>query len=188
MLTAVLPYAVGTDTADTLAVDLTESEGTLSTSTTSANAIALQTVVVVDSEAIAYGTVSATGGYGYSLSYLIRGQFGTLPTAHAAGAPVSLVDSGAALRYSLPTQYVGEAVSFKFCSRNVFGNALQDISEVSAYVYTPLGNGPVPALFSSLSLGVSVDLGGAASTVSGTADAGSSGAAVTFIADLGALS
>ena len=43
------------------------------------------------------------------------------------------------LKMSMPATYVGQQLFFKFLSYNTFGSALQSLSEVPAYSYTPTG-------------------------------------------------
>lgn len=51
----------------------------------------------------------------------------------------SRIDPTLVFTYTLPPQYVGQPLWFKFTSVNDFGNAIQDISDVVPYVYTPIG-------------------------------------------------
>ncbi|HTT82322.1 MAG TPA: fibronectin type III domain-containing protein [Rhizomicrobium sp.] len=99
-------------------------------------------------ELLAYGAVSATGTYTNNLTYLYRGLDGTTGAAHATGDFFTRIDLGevdtapnSVLTYNLPTQYIGATVYLKLQSFNVFGNALQDISDVTEYSYTPSGTG-----------------------------------------------
>jgi hypothetical protein len=142
-LTASLPLHADPDTADTLAVDMTMSGIALGTEVTSAEADAFETASAIQSggtlEIVAYGTVTATGAYTSNLTYLRRGGYGTAPAAFSAGAQFTRLNPAVILNYPLPAQYVGVPLSFKFVSFNVFGQANQDISSVSAYSYTPSG-------------------------------------------------
>jgi hypothetical protein len=45
------------------------------------------------------------------------------------------------IAYSLPTEYIGATLYLKLQSFNIFGNAIQDISTVAEYTYTPSGQG-----------------------------------------------
>jgi hypothetical protein len=210
-LAAALPAHADPDTTDTLVVDLTISRTSLPSTATSANADALQTLVLVDQELMAYGTVAlGSGSEIYDLTYLRRGAYGTAITNHAVGFSTELasavtngvfalplteatglvvgqftsgssvgippgarivaisgstvtldqattedlpagsllaflpsiftrIDQSAVFAYTLPAQYVGQKLYFKFVSFNSFGGAAQDISEVAEYVYTPSG-------------------------------------------------
>src|SRR6185437_8196664 len=68
-LTAALPHASDPDTTDTLAVDLSESQGQLLSGTT-ADADNLVTLCFCDGELIAYETATLTAAYKYDLTYL----------------------------------------------------------------------------------------------------------------------
>jgi hypothetical protein len=138
-LTAALPSHADPDTTDTLAVNLAASQGILSTAVSDADANALRTLAMVDSEVIAYGAVAATGAYTATLSYLRRGVYGSAIAAHASGAPFSQIAPGAMLAVTLPQAYVGVGLYIKLCSFNIFGNAGQALSEATAYTYTPTG-------------------------------------------------
>jgi hypothetical protein len=99
-------------------------------------------------ELLAYGAVSATGTYTNNLTYLERGAYGTTGGAHAAGDFFSRIDLGevnkapnSVIAWTLPTQYIGATLYLKFQSFNTFGNALEDIADVTEYSYTPSGQG-----------------------------------------------
>jgi hypothetical protein len=157
-LTATLASHADPDTTDTLAIDLTESAGVLPTTAAYADADAFRTLVWLcpafssvapaNGELVAYGAVAATGTYTSNLTYLRRGLYGTTPAAHASGDFFNRIDLGSVdappnsvLTYDLPAQYIGATLYLKFQSFNVFGNALEDISTVTEYSYTPSGSG-----------------------------------------------
>jgi hypothetical protein len=160
-LTAALAAFSGTnpDTADTLAVDCTES-GTVPQQVTNADATALRTlslvvpqptvtggvaVVPTDGELLAFGAVTATGTYAAALTYLMRGQYGTAARAHAIGEQFTVIDvlgtSGTAVAYDLPSQYIGQSLYIKLSSFNEFDNSDQALSDCVAYQYVPTGAG-----------------------------------------------
>lgn len=138
-LTAGLTLAADPDLTGTIAVDLTESGLALATAATDAMANAFQTVALIDSEMIAYGSVVATGAETFDLSYLRRGVYGTTPAAHTAGAAFSRIDPTSVFSYALTQAYIGVPLYFKFPSFNTFGNSAQSIADVPAYEYTPSG-------------------------------------------------
>jgi hypothetical protein len=161
-LTANLPAVSGLDTSDTLAIDLTESAGLLPTAATDADANAGRTLCYIcpnftttapgNGELLAYGAVGATGTYTNNLTYLQRGLYGTTGQAFTGGGSMpaffTRIDLGelntppnSLITYTLPTQYIGATLYLKFQSFNVFGNALQDIADVTEYTYTPSGSG-----------------------------------------------
>jgi hypothetical protein len=157
-LTAPLASHADPDTADTLAIDLSPSVSLLPTGATPADADAFRTLLWIcpafaaiapaSGEMIAYGAVAATGTYTSNLTYLRRGLYGTAPAGHAGGDFVTRIDLGAigaalnaVIVYRLPAPYIGAAFELKFQSFNVFGNETQDIAGVTAWSYTPSGQG-----------------------------------------------
>ncbi|HEY5046927.1 MAG TPA: phage tail protein, partial [Rhizomicrobium sp.] len=160
--TADLPAHVDSgnlDTANTLAIDLTESVGILPTTATHGDADASRTLSLLtasfsstvpnNGELLAYGAVGATGAYTSSLTYLRRALYGTALGDHPAGSFFTRIAVGnnenllgqSGLIFPLPAQYIGATIWLKFQSYNVFGNELQDISAVTAYAYTTTGAG-----------------------------------------------
>lgn len=139
VLTGVLASHADPDTADTLAIDITESGGVLSTAVTNADADASRTASLVGSEIISFGAVTSTGAFTYNLTYLRRGAYNTPIASHAIGAAFARVDPSAAFQYTLPQQYVGVTLYFKFPSFNRFGNTQESIADAAAYTYVPTG-------------------------------------------------
>lgn len=139
VLTAALPSFSGAnpDTADTLAVNLAESGGTLATAT-DLDAQLANTLCIVDSELVSYAASTLTSANNYALTYLYRGLYGTSIASHATGAQFARLDS-TIFKYNLPAQYVGQELFIKLQSFNVFGGGAQDISTCAAYTYTPTG-------------------------------------------------
>src|SRR5205085_9329137 len=74
-LTATLPSHADPDTADTLSVDLSESQGQL-LSGTQADADDFVTLCYCDGELLSYSTATLTAAHRYDLSYLRRGVYG----------------------------------------------------------------------------------------------------------------
>lgn len=138
-LTAALASHVDPDTIDTLAINTSICYGTLSTAVTSAMADLFQTPALVDQEVICYGTVTLTGSYAWSLTYLRRGTYNTAPAAHSSGAPFAQINPAVVVKYAIPKQLIGLELYFKFCSFNSRQGGLQDISDVTAITYTPVG-------------------------------------------------
>jgi hypothetical protein len=138
-LPAVSPAASGptVDTADTLAVDLSPSNGQL-ISGTPADALALDTLCWVDGELIAYGTATLTGRNAYTLSYLVRGAYGTPIGAHGAGSAFVRLDR-APFKYPFDQARIGQPIYVKLLSFNLFGAARQGLAEVQPYTYVPRG-------------------------------------------------
>jgi hypothetical protein len=81
------------DASDTLAVDLSQSDGQLLSGTQS-DALSLATLCYVDGEYIAYENAVLTGADSYSLTWLVRGAYGTMPVAHPQGGLFARIDNG----------------------------------------------------------------------------------------------
>jgi hypothetical protein len=156
-LTAPLTAATGYDTVDALGVDLTESAGTLTTSTPT-SALAGQTLCLVDDELVGFTTATLTAAYKYNLGGLPRGLYGTLPAAHAAGAPFARLD-GAVAQYALPSNFIGQTVYLKFQSFNVFGSGVEPLSSCAVYSHIPNGGGAIGPVATSLLLAQAQDWG-----------------------------
>jgi len=137
VLTALLPAFSGTnpDTADTLAIDMTESAGTV-VSASGDN----PTLCYVDGELIGFATATLVSGNMYDLTTLYRGQDESCPDAHASGAGFAVMD-GNIFKYQFAESLIGTTVTFKFQSFDVTGNYVQELSACTAYPYTVTGNG-----------------------------------------------
>jgi hypothetical protein len=157
VLTAPLAAGGSPDTADNLA-DLSQSRGVLY-SGSQADATALNTLCYVDGELIAYETATLTGNNRYSLTYLVRGAYGTSITAHPSGAAFARLDQ-AIFKYTLPPEYVGVALYLKFTSFNIYGAAEESLANVQAYGYVPTGTGTYIAPPLSVVLGQATRLQG----------------------------
>lgn len=161
VLTASLAAFGGTnpDLTDTLSVDCTQSR-TTPQPVTNDDAQNLRTlslvapqptissgaaIVPTDGELLAFGNVLATGTYSADLTYLERGQYGTLARSHSSGEQFTLIDvlgnSGTSVAFELPAQYIGQTLYIKLSSYNEFGNAAQDLSVCTEYQYIPTGAG-----------------------------------------------
>jgi hypothetical protein len=180
-----LPDFLGTnpDASDTLAVDLTQSGGALS-STSSASAAAGVTLCYVDGEYLSYTTATLTAANEYSLTGLYRGLAGTSASAHADGSTFCLLDS-AILQYDIAASQMGRTIYLKFQSFNIFGSGVQDLSTCAAYPYTIQGTGTIGPVAGSLAVGASMDYGLVNQSVAETDDFGSLSSPVTVIIDLG---
>jgi len=96
------------------------------------------TLCIVDGELISYETATLTSANNYSLTAIYRGLYGTASAAHSSGALFARLDN-TVFKYDLPAQYVGQTLSIKLQSFNVFGAGLQDIAGCAVYTYTPTG-------------------------------------------------
>jgi len=143
VLTASFPSHADPDTTDTLSVDLSASNGVL-TSAAQAVADASGTLCLVDSELIAFETATLTAPNRYSLtSYIRRGVLNTTIAAHAAGAPFIRLDDAIFDFPYLATQ-AGQTVSVKFQSFNLWGEGVTPLQNCIAYTAVPLPAGARP--------------------------------------------
>jgi hypothetical protein len=137
VLTAGLASATGFDTSNTLAVDVTLGGAQL-LSTTDANAQAgVVNLSLVESELLDFATATLTSTNHYNLTRIARGLYGTAASSHLAGATFTQLDPVA--KIDLPQQFIGTDVKFKFQSFNLWGLAVQDLSDCAVYDYTPRG-------------------------------------------------
>jgi hypothetical protein len=142
VLTAPLPTATPAtsgltiDTTSVLSVQMDETGELLPGS--QADLLALNTLLWVDGELIAYRDVTLTGPGQYAVSYLARGCYGTSIGPHAAGAKFGRVDSGV---FAIPyTQdRIGSQIYVKLVSFNVYEGGQQTLADVSASTYTIQG-------------------------------------------------
>lgn len=138
-LTATLPaYGGGNpDTVNTAAVDLTDAQGTMD-STNALNAQAGLTLSWTDDEVFSYEVATLTSPYNYNLTNLYRGLYGTTGSTHPINSPFVRLDSNV-FKYTLPKDYIGELLYFKFASFNIYGNEAQSLSGLTPVTYTPSG-------------------------------------------------
>jgi hypothetical protein len=156
-LTASLPAAAGWDSVDTLAVNLTESSGTLA-GTSQAAVQAGATLSLVDQELIAYETATLTTVNNYNLTGLARGLSGSSAAAHSTGAPFARLD-GAVVRYDLPANLQGQTLWFKFQSFNILGGGAEDLSACLAYIFNVAAPPVAHPIAVQLENGFPLDLG-----------------------------
>lgn len=185
---APLPLFAGTnpDTADTLAVNLAESGGVLS-SGSAADAALGNTLCVIDNELVSYQTATLTSANHYSLTTLYRGLYNSGLAAHSSGAPFARLDN-AIFKYDLPPQYVGQTLYLKFQSFNVFGGGAEDLSSCTAYTYVPTGGGADHPIAEAMLTGSLLDFGSAAAAAAASDEFGSSlTLTIEYDVDLGAV-
>jgi len=125
------------DVTNTLSVNLIESGGVLS-SVAAADAANGASLCLIDGELLAYETATLTGTNAYDLTTLYRGFYDTTPAAHSNGAKFTYIDDSV-FTYTLPASLIGVPIYLKFQSFNVFGLAVEDLSECTVYNYTPSG-------------------------------------------------
>jgi hypothetical protein len=103
-------------------------------------------------ELMAYNAATLTGVNAYELMATGSGNelrrdvysapnSGGVGITHSAGEKFAVLNpSGQGIfKINLPSQWIGETVYFKILSFNTFGSALQSLSDVPAYAYTPTG-------------------------------------------------
>jgi hypothetical protein len=103
-------------------------------------------------ELMSYAVATLTGANLYTLkatgagNYLRRSIFNAPSSVgagidHEIGSRFAVINPTAVgtLKMSLPAVYIGQELFFKFLSFNTFGSALQSLSDVPAYSYTPTG-------------------------------------------------
>jgi hypothetical protein len=191
VLTAGLAASADPDTTDTLAVDLTESEGQL-LSGTMADADNLVTLCYCDGELVAYETATLTAACKYDLTYLRRGAYGTPITAHASGAQFGRLgpNDPAVFRYAYPASFIGQTMYVKLPAFNFFGQELQSLAAVSAYGYALAGVGTNPLsnpIVAGLAAGTGEDWGTIGTSLIGSADLGVATAPVGAAINLGTV-
>ena len=122
------------DNVNTLAVNLTQSAGQLLAGSQQ-DALNLATACYVDGEIIAYQNATLTGASQYSLSYLVRGAYGSPISAHNAGTKFARLDGGL-LKIPFTQDRIGQTIYIKFCSFNIYGGGLQSLASVQPAAYT----------------------------------------------------
>jgi Putative phage tail protein len=140
-LSAALPDYSGSepDTTNTLAVDLTQSQGQL-LSVSAADAANFATLCYVGGELLAYQTATLTTIHHYALTELYRGAYGSAIGSHASGAQFARLDQAIG-RFPYPSNLVGQTIHLKFPSANLVGGGAQSLASVPAYTYTITGSG-----------------------------------------------
>lgn len=145
-LTAALPSHADPDAANTLSVDLGESQGQM-LSGTLADADNFVTLCYCDGELVAYQTATLTAPYRYDLTYLRRGVYGTPVNAHSSGGNFARFgpNDPSLFRYRYPGNFIGRTIYLKLPAFNMFGQSLQDLSTLTADTYVLTGAGAVAA-------------------------------------------
>jgi len=184
--TSTAPPFVVTDTVNTLAVNLSESGGALSSATVQSVQNA-GTLCLVGNELIAYEIAVLTGTNSYALTNLARGLYGSSPSIHASGAAFTRLDD-AIFKYVLPSAYIGETFYLKCQSFNIFGSAVEDLSACTAYTYKSAGSGILGPVAQALAAGGNVDCGAASAAAAEADDFGLASDPYPNIVDLGLAS
>jgi hypothetical protein len=139
ILAAQFPAGSDPDTTDTCQVNLSESNGVL-TSGTQQDADNYATALWVDGEIISYTTATLTGPSQYSLgNYLRRGAYLTPITAHAENSRVCRLDQ-AIFKIPYDPTLIGQTLYIKFLSYNIWHGATQELSDVEPYTFLLTGD------------------------------------------------
>lgn len=93
------------------------------------------TLCWVNGEALSYEGANMAPNNQFSLTGLVRGQYGTNAISHNAGERFIRVDE-ALFRYPYRKEDIGKTIHLKFTSMNLFGSNEQELDEVQAYQYT----------------------------------------------------
>lgn len=93
------------------------------------------TLCWVNGEAFSYEGANMAPNNQFSLTGLVRGQYGTNAISHNAGERFIRVDE-ALFRYPYRKEDIGKTIHLKFTSMNLFGSNEQELDEVHAYQYT----------------------------------------------------
>jgi len=136
-LSAPLPAGPAVDTVHTLAVDLAMSISSLSGGTQQ-DAKLLNTLCYCGGELLAYQGATLTAVNSYNLTWLVRGAYGSPISSHAAGSQFVRLDSLIS-KFPFDAGYIGQTLYFKFVGRNLYQEAIQDLSKVRAYAYVVQG-------------------------------------------------
>lgn len=124
------------DTTHTLAVDLTGSNSPQLGSVDAAYNADFANLALIDNELISYQTATLASAGHYNLTKIYRGILGTVEASHAAGARFVRMDDRT-LEIPITPARIGTTLYFKLISFNIFGKALQQLSDVSPYLYVP---------------------------------------------------
>lgn len=93
------------------------------------------TLCWINGEALSYEGANMAPNNQFSLTGLVRGQYGTNAISHNAGERFIRVDE-ALFRYPYRKEDIGKTIYLKFTSSNIFGTNEQGLDEVQAYQYT----------------------------------------------------
>jgi hypothetical protein len=116
------------------ACDVTLNQGTLKGGT-HIDAERANTLCWANGEAFSYEGANMGPNNQFSLTGLVRGQYGTNAISHNAGERFIRVDE-ALFRYPYRKEDIGKTIHLKFTSMNLFGSNEQGLDEVQAYQYT----------------------------------------------------
>ena len=147
----VSPIGQTIDATSTLSVNLTESLGTLA-STSNAGAQQLATASYVGpisggGEIVSYATATLGTPNNYALTYLVRGAYGSEDEIgdHPSGSYFARLDSGI-FKYAFDQGLIGTTIYIKIQGFNIYQGGTQNLAECVAYPYTITGAALASAL------------------------------------------
>lgn len=135
--------AANPDTTNTLAVKMNVAGAELpaASSAQAAQLVSLCAIVSgTTAEFLSYQNSSLVGAELYNLTTLYRGVLGSSGAAHSIGDVFVRIDEFSFSGVYDPS-YVGKTIFFKFTSVNLLGNQEQDLSDVTAFSFSPVGMG-----------------------------------------------
>jgi hypothetical protein len=149
------PSHADPDNTDTLNVDMTESQVELNAFTTAQQQAFLSlcylagggsvpgpngTTLTIPYELIAYAAETLSAANMYALGPPIRrGVYSTPIAAHNIGTPFSFLLDGNIFKIPLSSTLIGTTIYFKFQAFNKNGTITQELSDCTAYAFTPTG-------------------------------------------------
>lgn len=92
------------------------------------------TLCWVGGECLSYTTAILQSDGNYLLSGLVRGQYNTTKSSHAAGESFVRLDNYL-LKIPFSKNDIGKKIYLKFVSKNIFGSGEQDLADVKVYEY-----------------------------------------------------
>lgn len=134
-----LPLVADPDLSSVLRVQLADTRLELADGSTE-DADENRTICYVDGEIISYrdSTLTSTPGQ-YDLSYLRRGQYGSINSAHTAGARKFARLDQSLFAFAFDPGMIGRTMYFKFASFNIFGVRSQSIDTLVPYTHVITG-------------------------------------------------
>lgn len=128
-----LGRVVGTVTASSTEITIQLHYGEL-LSGSEQDAQRANTLLWLNGELLSYTTATLIGERTYTLTGLVRGQYGTAITAHSAGSTIVRCDENV-FKQPFRDEDIGKKIWLKFTSFNEFENNEQELSQVKAYSY-----------------------------------------------------
>jgi hypothetical protein len=127
------------DQTNTLAVNLSASMSTLGSASV-ADALSGNSLCWVEGEVLSYVNATLTSANNYALTYLVRAQYNTQTflVDHPTGSRFLRLDRNI-VDFPFDASRVGDTIFLKFCSFNIYGGGLQQLSQVPAYTYVIQG-------------------------------------------------